>query len=33
VTDRRTKHDFARQMRGLVDRHCPDAELIRAPDR
>ena len=29
VTDRRTKHDFAQQMRALVDRHFPDAELIR----
>jgi hypothetical protein len=29
VTDRRTKHDFALQMRDLVDRHFPDAELIR----
>jgi DDE superfamily endonuclease len=29
VTDRRTKHDFALQMRDLVDRHCPDAERIR----
>jgi hypothetical protein len=29
VTDRRTKHDFAEQMRALVDRHFPDAELIR----
>jgi hypothetical protein len=29
VTDRRTKHDFARQMRDLVDRHFPDAERIR----
>jgi len=29
VTDRRTKHDFALQMRALVDRHFPDAELIR----
>ena len=29
VTDRRTKHDFARQMRELVDRHCPDADRIR----
>ena len=29
VTDRRTKHDFARQMRDLVDRHFPDADRIR----
>ena len=29
VTDRRTKHDFALQMRDLVDRHFPDAERIR----
>ena len=29
VTDRRTKHDFALQMRELVDRHFPDAERIR----
>jgi hypothetical protein len=29
VTDRRTKHDFAQQMRDLVDRHFPDAERIR----
>jgi hypothetical protein len=29
VTDRRTKHDFARQMRDLVDRHFPDAIRIR----
>jgi len=29
VTDRRTKHDFAHQMRDLVDRHCPDADRIR----
>jgi hypothetical protein len=29
VTDRRTKHDFALQMRDLVDRHFPDAEVIR----
>jgi transposase len=29
VTDRRTKHDFARQMRDLVDRHFPDAATIR----
>ena len=29
VTDRRTKHDFARQMRDLVDRHFPDATTIR----
>jgi hypothetical protein len=29
VTDRRTKHDFALQMRALVDRHFPDAERIR----
>ncbi len=29
VTDRRTKHDFALQMRDLVDRHVPDAAVIR----
>jgi hypothetical protein len=29
VTDRRTKHDFAHQMRELVDRHVPDAERSR----
>jgi hypothetical protein len=29
VTDQRTKHDFALQMQALVDRHFPDAELIR----
>jgi hypothetical protein len=29
VTDQRTKHDFAQQMRDLVDRHCPDADRIR----
>jgi hypothetical protein len=29
VTDRRTKHDFALQMRDLVDRHFPDADVIR----
>jgi hypothetical protein len=29
VTDRRTKHDFAHQMRDLVDRHFPDAATIR----
>ena len=29
VTDRRTKHDFAQQMRDLVDRHFPDATKIR----
>jgi transposase len=29
VTDRRTKHDFARQMQALVDRHFPDATSIR----
>ncbi len=29
VTDRRTKHDFAEQMRALVDRHFPDAAVIR----
>jgi hypothetical protein len=29
VTDRRTKHDFAEQMRGLVDVHFPDADKIR----
>jgi hypothetical protein len=29
VTDRRTKDDFAHQMRDLVDRHFPDADRIR----
>lgn len=29
VTDRRTKVDFAQQMKALVDDHFPDAELIR----
>jgi hypothetical protein len=29
VTERRTKDDFARQMRDLVDRHFPDATVIR----
>lgn len=29
VTDQRTKHDFAQQMRDLVDRHFPDADRIR----
>lgn len=29
VTARRTKHDFAQQMRELVDRHFPAAERIR----
>jgi hypothetical protein len=29
VTDRRTKHDVAQQMRDLVDRHFPDATTIR----
>jgi hypothetical protein len=29
VTDRRTKHDFAKQMQDLVDRHFPDASRIR----
>jgi hypothetical protein len=29
VTDRRTKHDFAHQMRALVERHFPDATTIR----
>jgi hypothetical protein len=29
VTDRRTKHDFAQQMRELVDQHFPDADRIR----
>jgi hypothetical protein len=29
VTDRRTKHDFAQQMRDLVDRHFPNADRIR----
>jgi hypothetical protein len=28
VTERRTKHDFAHQMRDLVDRHFPDARVI-----
>jgi hypothetical protein len=29
VTDQRTKHDFAQQMRDLVNRHFPDATTIR----
>lgn len=29
VTAQRTKHDFARQMRELVDEHFPEAERIR----
>ena len=29
VTDQRTKHDFAQQMRDLVDHHFPDADCIR----
>ena len=29
VTDRRTKHDFALQMRELADRHFPDGRGIR----
>jgi hypothetical protein len=29
VTDRRTKDDFAHQMQALVDRHCPEATVIR----
>jgi hypothetical protein len=29
VTDQRTKHDFAHQMKALVDVHFPDAETIR----
>jgi hypothetical protein len=29
VTERRTKQDFAHYMRDLVDRHFPDAEVIR----
>jgi hypothetical protein len=29
VTERRTRHDFAGQMRALVDRHFPDAGTIR----
>jgi hypothetical protein len=29
VTERRTKHDFAQQMRELVDRHFPDARTVR----
>ena len=29
VTERRTKHDFALQMRDLVERHFPDATTIR----
>ena len=29
VTDRRTKHDFARRMQALADVHFPDAETIR----
>jgi len=29
VTERRTKVDFAKQMKNLVDIHCPEAEVIR----
>ena len=29
VTAQRTKHDFAQQMRALVDQHFPDAEVVR----
>ncbi len=29
VTDRRTAHDFAQQMKALVDQHFPEAEGIR----
>src|SRR4029453_8151835 len=29
VTARRTKHDFAVQMQGLVDVHFPEADVIR----
>jgi len=29
VTDRRTKHEFAQQMRELVDHHFPNADRIR----
>jgi hypothetical protein len=29
VTDRRTKRDFAHQMRDLVDGYCPEVEKIR----
>ena len=29
VTERRTKVDFARQMKALVDEHYPEAEVIR----
>ena len=29
VTDRRTKLDFAQQMKALVDEHYPEAEVIR----
>jgi DDE superfamily endonuclease len=29
VTERRTKDDFAHQMQALVDRHFPDAAVIR----
>ena len=29
VTERRTKRDFAEQMRALVDEHYPEAEVIR----
>ncbi len=29
VTERRTKDDFAHQMQALVDRHLPDATIIR----
>jgi hypothetical protein len=29
VTERRTKHDFAHQMKGLVDERYPEAEVLR----
>jgi hypothetical protein len=29
VTERRTKHDFAHQMRALVDEHFPEADVLR----
>jgi DDE superfamily endonuclease len=29
VTERRTKHDFAHQMRALVDEHFPEADRLR----
>lgn len=29
VTERRTKHDFAQQMKALVDAHFPDADVVR----